>query len=132
MAAGGVVAVAAGTWLAAPSLHYSVGVAPPALRADGLAARGQPPAVAPPPVAFTVRTNAGTGEFAREGRILWQVVVEWEPQPFVNYLVERRDLVITQWSLVQRVESAGAVNYPVAIGYFVLVSDPGEWRVREE
>lgn len=117
MAAGGVVAVAAGTWLAAPSFQHS-----------GFA----PSAVAPPPVAFTVRTNAGTGEFAREGRILWQVVVEWEPQPFVNCLVERRDLVITQWSLVQRVESAGAVNYPVAIGYFVLVSDPGEWRVRVE
>lgn len=122
MAAGGVVAVAAGTWLAVPSLlHYS---STPASFA---------PAAVAPPVVFTVRTNAGTGEFAREGRILWQVVVGWEPQPFVNYLVERRDLVITQWSMVQRVESAGATDgLSVAIGYYVLVSDPGEWRVREE
>ena len=117
MVAGGVMAVAAGTWLAAPSFQHS-----------GFA----PSAVAPPPFVFTVRTNAGTGEFAREGRILWQVVVAYEPQPFVNYLVERRDLVITQWSLVQRVESAGATNYATAIGFFVLVSDPGEWRVRAE
>lgn len=103
-----------------------------------------PAVVVPPPAfEFTVKTNFPTVlEYSLENSngvpvllpVRYVIQIGYTPLPQKVYIVERRDLLVTQWSQVGgNLDSPiGTLPFPASVPYRVLDVDPGEWRVREE